>query len=479
MIIGGGFAGCLLAYTLGDFGLRIMLVETGSDRKIGDWRNGRWFEKERDDVLVESDLPYNISYSRVKALGGSTEAWEGYCYRMEEHDLRMNSAFGAGVDWPIDIETLATHYDRVERLLGVAGNYHELQGFKNASYPLPAFPFENYEKRIVNGCKPLGIKFIHVPQARNSLPYDHRSSCLGIGTCNCCPTGARWSPSVSLVPRLKGMPNVTMATEHTCIHLDTFGKRLIKQAILVDNRTGSKKQVHAKGYVLTGGTIEVCRLLLASKTADYSEGIGNKNGLVGRNFMDHPILRVRADTKWRKNSRKRQTNILASSHDFRRFDKKENAPGFLLNINSRIAPPKILVAAHMEMLPHMDNRIMMSRTRDRFGLPMPLLRISSKRGLQQGTVEKARRILELVACQAGGHNLIFDPLQLWACHLMGGCRMGKDPETSTVDSHLRCHQMENMYILSCAVFPTSGSVNPTLTLGALTVRLAEYLKASL
>ena len=67
---------------------------------------------------------------------------------MEEHDLRMNSAFGAGVDWPIDIETLATHYDRVERLLGVAGNYHELQGFKNASYPLPAFPFENYEMSV-------------------------------------------------------------------------------------------------------------------------------------------------------------------------------------------------------------------------------------------------------------------------------------------------------------------------------------------
>jgi choline dehydrogenase-like flavoprotein len=130
----------------------------------------------------------------------------------------------------------------------------------------------------------------------------------------------------------------------------------------------------------------------------------------------------------------------------------------------------------MEMLPHMDNRIIMSKTRDRFGLPMPVLRISSKRGLQQATVEKARRVLEMIASLAGGHNLMFDPLQLWACHLMGGCRMGKDPETSTVDSHLRCHGMENIYILSCAVFPTSGSINPTLTLGALTVRLAEHLK---
>lgn len=479
MIIGGGFAGCLLAYSLGDSGLRILLVETGSDQGIGDWRNGTWFEKERDNVVVESNLPYNILYSRVKTLGGSTEAWEGYCYRMDKHDLKMHSEFGAGFDWPIDVETLTVHYGHVECLLGVAGNHHELNEAQNYTYPLPAFPFEEYEHRIVDACKPLGIKFIHVPQARNSLPYDHRSSCLGIGTCNYCPTGARWSPSVSLVPRLKRMPNVEMAMEHTCIHIDTLGKRRIKQAILADNRSDSKKQVHAAVYVLTGGTIEVCRLLLASKTTDYSEGIGNKNGLVGRNFMDHPILRIRADTKWRKNSKKRQTNILASSHDFRRFDEKEHAPGFLLNLNSRVTTPKVLIAAHMEMLPHIDNRISLAKAKDRFGMSLPVLRISSTRGLRYGTVKKAHRVLKLVASQAGGYDLMVDPIQLWACHLMGGCRMGEDPKTSTVDRHLRCHGIENLYVLSCAVFPTSGSINPTLTLGALTVRLAEYIKGNL
>ena len=61
-------------------------------------------------------------------------------------------------------------------------------------------------------------------------------------------------------------------------------------------------------------------------------------------------------------------------------------------------------------------------------------------------------------------------------HHMGGARMGVSPALSVVDRHLRVHDVANLYIASCAVYPTGGSSNPTYSLMALTLRLAEHLR---
>jgi choline dehydrogenase-like flavoprotein len=61
-------------------------------------------------------------------------------------------------------------------------------------------------------------------------------------------------------------------------------------------------------------------------------------------------------------------------------------------------------------------------------------------------------------------------------HHMGTTRMSDDPKRGVVDRHCRVHGMENLYVAGSSVFPTSGSANPTLTLVALTLRLADHLK---
>jgi choline dehydrogenase-like flavoprotein len=60
-----------------------------------------------------------------------------------------------------------------------------------------------------------------------------------------------------------------------------------------------------------------------------------------------------------------------------------------------------------------------------------------------------------------------------AGHIMGTCRMGKDPATSVVDPQCRTHDHKNVFIAGAAVFPTAGSPNPTLTLAALALRAAK------
>jgi len=61
-------------------------------------------------------------------------------------------------------------------------------------------------------------------------------------------------------------------------------------------------------------------------------------------------------------------------------------------------------------------------------------------------------------------------------HHMGTTRMSADPKQGVVDANCRVHGLANLYIAGAAVYPTAGAVNPTLTLVALSLRLADHLK---
>ena len=62
---------------------------------------------------------------------------------------------------------------------------------------------------------------------------------------------------------------------------------------------------------------------------------------------------------------------------------------------------------------------------------------------------------------------------------MGTTRMGDDARTSVVDADLKLHSVDNVYAAGASVFPTSGCANPTMTLVALSIRLAETLRTKL
>jgi choline dehydrogenase-like flavoprotein len=66
-----------------------------------------------------------------------------------------------------------------------------------------------------------------------------------------------------------------------------------------------------------------------------------------------------------------------------------------------------------------------------------------------------------------------------AWHHIGTTRMATDPGRGVVDETCRVHGIGNLYIAGCSVFPTSGWVNPTFTIVALSLRLADYLRTRL
>ena len=64
-------------------------------------------------------------------------------------------------------------------------------------------------------------------------------------------------------------------------------------------------------------------------------------------------------------------------------------------------------------------------------------------------------------------------------HQMGTTRLGTDPRTSVVDAECRVHGVGGLFVAGASVFPAAGSANPTLTIMALAVRLADHVRAEL
>ena len=62
---------------------------------------------------------------------------------------------------------------------------------------------------------------------------------------------------------------------------------------------------------------------------------------------------------------------------------------------------------------------------------------------------------------------------------MGTTRMGEDKNISVVNSNLKVHEIDNLYCAGSSVFPTCGYINPTLTIVALSLRLAEHLESKI
>jgi choline dehydrogenase-like flavoprotein len=138
------------------------------------------------------------------------------------------------------------------------------------------------------------------------------------------------------------------------------------------------------------------------------------------------------------------------------------------------------VLLDLEQPPHRENRIRLSDPRDRLGQQRAVVDWRWRGGDEAGR----QRIREVFAreLERGGAGRLqvsretaLDPA---IHHHAGTTRMHPDPALGVVDGELRVHRMENLYVTGASVFPTAGVANPTLTVVALSLRLADHLSGS-
>jgi choline dehydrogenase-like flavoprotein len=157
---------------------------------------------------------------------------------------------------------------------------------------------------------------------------------------------------------------------------------------------------------------------------------------------------------------------------------------------ARLRPPDpahsvLAMRAQAEQAPNPDSRVTLGTRCDRYGLPVarvdwrPTTSDRDSIRASQKAVDTALRTAGLghVELMLGDEH---PPTLLEGnFHHLGATRMHTDPHMGVVDADCRVHGVRNLYVAGSSVFPTYGCSNPTLTVVALALRLADYLKKQL
>jgi choline dehydrogenase-like flavoprotein len=141
----------------------------------------------------------------------------------------------------------------------------------------------------------------------------------------------------------------------------------------------------------------------------------------------------------------------------------------------------LIVVNYGEQMPNPQSRAYLSDKHDQFNMPRLVLDWQ----IRPEETHSLMRLQALLDQHLHQHQLGYldntseqfsDLLYTDASHHLGTARMSTNPRQGVVDAHCKVHGIQNLFIAGSAVFPTSGHANPTLTIVALAIRLAEHLK---
>jgi choline dehydrogenase-like flavoprotein len=506
ILIGSGVAATTLAKELLERNATtaILMLEAGPIVPARDRRS--WW-----DYVVQNRKPYAYTYdqpgethsvgnifwdfneNRVLAYGGSTMHWGGWCLRFKPEDFKLRTLTDEGCDWPFGYETLEPFYDQAEEYLSVSGCDDESWN-KNRKkpYPLPPFEWTAVDGEMIEAFWALEIEPGRMPIARYR-------KCMATGTCKYCPFGARFSAQYVL-DDLRGdvrYKNLRIQVNSPVTKILMRSKNEATGVEFLHTPTGSISQAHAPTIVVCAGAYESPKLLLLSKSSYWEKGIGNDDDLVGRHITSHSMLAVRG-------VKSPNTECWYQEYDFptlmsRTYDSPEHQKEGKVFIFKNRAVPSFDFAAKMstglrrdqilteltgsremelqaflEEKGQFHNRLTVGSGKNRFGLPETV--VDFNRTPKENSQAEARLTLLEDVIRKMGYTITNSSVQIpGGHHATGTCRMGVTPEIGVVDENLRVHGTDNLFVCSNAVFPSESAVNPTLTLTALTMRLAEQL----
>jgi choline dehydrogenase-like flavoprotein len=247
---------------------------------------------------------------------------------------------------------------------------------------------------------------------------------------------------------------------------------------------------------VAGYSIETPRLLLNSTSRRYPHGLANNNDQVGRCVMVQGAPQVAGRFPDEMRVYKAPPPEISSEQFYETDPERGFARGFSIQT---VGPLPIEWAQHVmadghwgralreymrdynhwytlgvlsELLPLPENRVTTtSEVTDQNGIPVARMDYTQCDN-DRKNIAFAKQTLHDIWEAAGAQDVLV--IDRYA-HLVGGCRMGVDPERSVVDSDHRAWGIPNLFIADGSVMPTQGSANPALTIMALASRLADRL----
>lgn len=513
IIIGTGAGGGTLAYALAPTGKRILMIERGSyvPREKENWstkavnQEGRYNTKEVwRDKDGEALHPHTNYY-----VGGNTKFYGAALFRLREEDFReLKHEGGVSPAWPVTYKEMEPYYTQAEELYQVHGERGVDPTDPRASspYPHPAVSHEPRLQQLSDDWKALGLNPFHVPLGVMLNEADRQKSpCIRCNTCDGhpCLVYAKSDAQVLCVDPALQFPNVTLLTNALVKKLETnaAGSEITSVVVEIDGMT---TKYSADIVVSSAGAINSAALLLRSANDKHPRGLANGSDVVGRHYMGHVNSVLMAISKCANPTIFQKTLALNDFYfgsnewphpmghisfvgkldrDTLKAGAPAIAPGFVLETMAEHSLDFWLTS---EDLPDPENRV----TLDREGNIVLSYTPNNEEAHKRLTAKLKEIMGQQRPCPVHGnacHQGLFArniyagqriPLA-GVAHQNGTVRFGDDPKTSALNRYCRAHDVDNLYVVDASFFPSSGAVNPALTIIANALRVADHLKERL
>jgi len=526
IVVGSGVCGAMVAHEAARAGLSVLILEAGPRGERGDyWQrflNLPATNRARGDM--QSPFPqspyapfpmfgnddYLILKGRdagafrqgyLRVVGGTTWHWSGLCWRHLPVDLTLKSTYGVGRDWPFTYEELEPYYVKAETEMGVSGPMDAAEhspAQRSKPYVMKSIAYGPADRRFSEIAKRAGYTCVHIPQAKNSKPFDGRPGCCGSNSCMpICPIGALYNGMVHIDKAVaKGARLIEQAVVY---RIDTDAKNRVT-AVHYYDRDKQSQRVTGRTFVIAANGIETPRLLLYAANSGNPRGIANSSDQVGRNMMDHPGIHMGCITKepmWTGHGPVQQSSIV----DFRDgpFRSEYSANRIMMNNQSMATSAGVNAVAMglvgkkldaeirrraactldfsigLEVLPDPNNRLTLSAEhKDALGIPHPEVTYDVGDYVRKGA-EAVKPTLKKIAALLDASDVKITDAFNANNHVMGGTIMGRDPKDSVVDADCRAHDHDNLYVAGGATMPSASCINSTLSMVAVSLRMADRM----
>jgi choline dehydrogenase-like flavoprotein len=520
LIIGAGASGAAVAWSLAETKMHILCLEQGDWPKPSEYPStGRdWEARQLNDFSAspnrrarDTDYPINEDNSPIKVVnfngvGGGTVLYAGHFPRFHPSDFRVRSLDGVADDWPVDYATLEPFYAENDRMTGVSG----LEG--DPAYPpkpsvMPPLPLGKAGAVLARGINKLGWHWWPSDSAIASEDYEGRGKCINLGQCTGgCAQGAKASTDITYWP-VAIRAGVELRTRCRVREIVTNEHGMASGVVYYD-RDGVERFQAAEVVVIACNGIGTPRLLLNSASGRFPNGLANSSGLVGRNLMFHPYARIFGYFDRELDGYRGPGNCIWSQEFYETDLSRGFVRGYTFEFNrgqgsvmaaiQGMATGRVPwgqdhhrayrelfcrrtgMVAICEDLPEEHNRVTLDPVlKDSSGIPAPKIDYTlsgNSRLMMDHAVARAKEILLAAGARDIGVEL---PIAEGGWHLMGTARMGTDPARSVVNEWGRSHDVKNLFIVDGSIFVTSAGVNPTRTIQALALYIADQMKRRL
>jgi choline dehydrogenase-like flavoprotein len=509
IVIGSGAGGGTLVHRLAPSGKRILLLERGDyvPREKENWSTravnleGRYNTKEEWRDREGKALHPHTNYF----VGGNTKFYGAALFRLRKEDFgELKHHGGLSPAWPISYEEMEPYYTAAEHLYQVHGTRGEdpTDPPASAPYRYPAVSHEPRIQQLSDDFARLGLKPFHVPiGVMLNEQNPRKSACIRCATCDghpCLVNAKSDAQTICVDPALE-YPNVTLVTGAYVSRLETdaSGRRVARVHV---ERNGAKETYAGDVVVVSAGAINSAALLLRSASDKHPRGLANGSDVVGRHYMGHINSVLMAVSKCPNPTIFQKTLAVNDFYfgapewqypmghisfvgkldgDTLAAGAPAIAPGWTLELMGTHSLDFWMTS---EDLPDPENRVSL----DRDGRIVLSYRPNNEEGHRRLTAKLKQLMQSQTACAIHGHechqglfarNLFLGqriPLA-GVAHQNGTIRFGRDPKTSALDVHCRAHEVDNLYVVDASFFPSSGAVNPALTIMANALRVGDHL----